>query len=75
MFSTFGISVSLRQTKVNDVNIVLSLANSNEEVIWFDVSVKKESGVNVLYSLNHLISEHEDSLQRELSLAVIEEVF
>jgi hypothetical protein len=69
------LSVSLSQTKVNDVHIVLFLTNSNQKVVRFDVSMKEMSRMYILDSLNHLISEHEHCFQRKFSLAVVEEIF
>lgn len=74
MLSCPGLSVSLGEPKVNDVHIMLFLANADEEVVRLDVSVQEVSGVHVLDSLDHLVSQHEDGLQRELPFAVIEQV-
>ena len=63
MLTTFRISVSLSQTKVNDVYIVLSLAYPNKEVIWLNVSVQEQSRMNILNPLDHLISKHKHCLQ------------
>lgn len=41
------VSEFLRQTKVNDVDLVPALADSHEEVIRFDVAVNEVTGVNI----------------------------
>jgi len=51
VFSSFGISESLGQTKINHVNVMLFLSNTNEEIVWLDISVKEMSWVNELNSL------------------------
>ncbi len=63
MLPTLGVSVSLRQPEVNDVNIVLSLPYADQEVVWLDIPVQEQSRMDVLNPLNHLISKHQHSLQ------------
>ena len=87
MFPSLWVSESLGESKVNYVYIVLFFANSNEKVVWFDVSVQEMSGMHkfnalqLLHSVSyhreityHLVSEHEHCLQREFPLAVVEQV-
>lgn len=52
-----GVPVLLGQTEVDDVDLVSSLANTHQEVVWLDVSVDEVSRVNVLDSRDELISE------------------
>lgn len=52
MLSSTRLSVSLGQTEVNNVDVVLLLANSNQEVIWLNISVQEMSGVDILDPLN-----------------------
>jgi len=47
----FGISESLGEAKIDDVNVVLFLADTNQKVIGLDVSVKEVTGV---YKFNSL---------------------
>lgn len=54
---------------------MLLFANSDQEVVWFDVSVQEMPRVDELYPLQHLVGQHEHRLEAELSLAVIEQVF
>lgn len=70
-----GVSVLLGQTEIDDVDLVASLSNTHEEVVWFDVSVDEVSRVNVLDSGDELIGEQKDGLERELSVAEVEQVF
>ena len=41
MLAGFGVSETFGETKVNDIYVVLLLANSNEEVVRLDVSVQE----------------------------------
>ena len=74
MLPTLGIPVPFGQAEVNDVNVMLSLPDSNQEVVWLDIPVQEQSRVDVLDPLYHLISKHKHSLQRELPLAVVEQI-
>lgn len=75
MLPTLRIPIPFGQAKVYNVHVVLSFAYSNQEIVWFDVSMKEQSRVDVLYALNHLISQHQHRLERKFSLAVIEQIF
>jgi hypothetical protein len=46
------VSVLLGQSKVNNVDLVASLSNAHQEIVWLDVSVDEVSRVNVLDSRN-----------------------
>ena len=52
------VPVPLSQTKVNDVNMMLFLPNSNQEIVRFDVSVDEMTRVDVFNSRQHLVSKH-----------------
>jgi hypothetical protein len=69
------VTVLLRKTKVNDVDLVTALANAHEEVVGLDVTVDEGLGVNVLDAGNKLIGEKQHCLQGELAVAEVEEVF
>jgi hypothetical protein len=47
----FGISKALCKTKIDYVHVVLLLADTNEEIIWFDVTMKEMTRVHELNSL------------------------
>ena len=51
MLAGFGVSEALGESEVNHVYVVLLFANSDEEVVWFDVSVQEMSGMHELNSL------------------------
>lgn len=69
------ILVSFRQTKIYDVNVMLPPANSDQVVVGLNVSVEKTSRMEVLNSLDHLVSKHQHGFKRKLSMAVVEEIF
>ena len=67
------ISVPLGEAEVDCKYVMLSLANTNQEIIRFDVSVEVEARMDILDSLNHLVGKHQHSLESELSTALFEE--
>mmetsp|Transcript_68073 Transcript_68073/g.134292 ORF Transcript_68073/g.134292 Transcript_68073/m.134292 type:complete len:292 (+) Transcript_68073:383-1258(+) len=56
------VTVLLCQTKVDDVDNVRLLAGANKEVVRLDVPVNEVLRVEVLDSVEHLVSDHENSL-------------
>ena len=69
-----GITILLGQTKVDDVDLIASLANAHQEVIRFDITMDERLGMDILDAGNELIGEQEDSLQGEFAVAEIEQV-
>jgi hypothetical protein len=51
MVSGFRVTESFCESEVNDVNIMLFFSDTNQKVVWFDVSVKEMSAVHELNSL------------------------
>ena len=51
MLSSFRVTETLSQTKVDHVDIMLFLADTDQEVVWLDVSVKEMAGVDKLNAL------------------------
>lgn len=47
---SLGVTVLLGESKVDDVDLVSTLADSHEKVVGFDVSVDKVAGVDVFDS-------------------------
>lgn len=62
MLSRLGVSEPLGKTKVNHIDIVLLLANSNQEVVRLDVSVEEVATVDKLNSLELQIMRRERQL-------------
>ncbi len=51
---SFGVSEALGKTEIDYVNVVLLLSNTNQEVVWLDVTVKEVTRVHELNSLKLL---------------------
>jgi hypothetical protein len=43
VLSGFGVTEALGQTEIDDVHVVLLLADTNQEVVWLDISVQEVS--------------------------------
>jgi hypothetical protein len=70
-----GVAVLLGKAKIDNVDLVSTLANAHEEVVGLDISVDKRLGVDVLNARDELISKEKDRLQREFTVAEVEEIF
>mmetsp|Transcript_17012 Transcript_17012/g.26249 ORF Transcript_17012/g.26249 Transcript_17012/m.26249 type:complete len:210 (+) Transcript_17012:897-1526(+) len=75
MLATLWVSVPLGEAEVDSKHIMLSLSNSDEKVIRFDISMEVEPAVDVLYPLDHLVSEHQHCFQGEFTAAFPKELF
>ena len=51
MLAGFGVSEALGESEVNHVYVVLLLADSDQEVVWLDVSVQEMPRMHKLNSL------------------------
>ena len=51
MLACLRVSEALGETEVNDIDVVLLLANSDQEVVRLDVSVQEVAGVDELNAL------------------------
>ena len=68
------VTIFLGQTEIDDVNLVATLADAHEEVVWLDVTVDERLRVDVLNTGNELIGEQKNGLQRELAVAEVKEI-
>ena len=41
MLTSLWVTEALGETKVNNVDVVLLFANSDQKVVWFDISVQE----------------------------------
>lgn len=71
---SLGVTVLLGQTKVNNVDLVSTLADAHEEVVGLDIAVDEGLGVDVLDAGDELIGQEEDGLEGELAVAEVEEI-
>lgn len=69
-----GVAVLLSQTEIDDIDLVATLADAHQEVVGLDITVDKGFGVNVLDARDELIRQQEDSLERELAVAKVEQI-
>jgi hypothetical protein len=58
-----GVSVLFGQSKINDIDLVSSFAKTHEEIVWLDVSVEDLAFVQMLNSIDHLLADHQYSLE------------
>ena len=75
MLSSLRISKPFSEAEINHVQQMLFFVNAYQKVIRLHVSVQEMVVMQELYSLNHLVTQHQDSLEGELSLAESHEVF
>ena len=50
-----------------------SFAQSNAEIIWFYIPMYEMSVVDIFYPRDHLIDQHQNSLEGELAKGLVEE--
>ena len=51
VLTSLRVSKPFCEAKIDNVNVVLLLSDTNKEIIWLDISVEEVSRVNELYSL------------------------
>ncbi len=65
-------ALSLRQAKINAEHKVSSAVWFGDKVGWLDVAMDEMTAVHDLHSLQHLIGDHDDSLEAEPTSALVE---
>lgn len=74
MFARLWVSESLGQAEIYHVHVVLLFANTYQEVVWLDITMKKVPRVDEFDPLKHLVCQHQHSFQSEFALAVIQQI-
>lgn len=76
MLLRLWVTVLLGHAEVDDVNNVGGLGSrtADKEVVRLDVTVDQVLLVDGLYARQHLLGDHDDSLGREATIAVIEQI-
>jgi hypothetical protein len=71
-----GVTVLLSHTEVDNVDNVrvLAVGTTNEEVVRLDITVDEVLLVDGLYTGQHLLGDHDHSLDGESAVAVVEEI-
>lgn len=72
---SLGVTIFLGQAKIDNIDLVSPLANTHEKVIGLDVAVDEGLGVDVFDPRDQLIGQEQDRLQREFSVAEVEQIF
>mmetsp|Transcript_12576 Transcript_12576/g.26627 ORF Transcript_12576/g.26627 Transcript_12576/m.26627 type:complete len:345 (+) Transcript_12576:829-1863(+) len=70
-----GIAVLFGQTEIDNVDDALALAQSDQEIVRFDVSVDEGFRVDVFQPAQQLIGQHQYGLELEPPAAIIEQIF
>lgn len=68
------VTVLLGQAEVNDIDLVSTLADAHQEVVWLDVTMDEGLGVDVLNTRDELICQEQYRLQGKFPIAEVEEV-
>ena len=68
------VAVLLGEAEVDDVDRGPAAAGAHEEIVGLDVAVDEGAAVDVLDAADHLQREHDDCLEGELAVAVVEQV-
>ena len=68
------VTVFLCQSEVDDVDLISTLPNSHQEIVWLDITMNERFGVNVLDTGNELIGEQKHCLEGEFAVAKVEEI-
>ena len=58
-----GVTILLSQPKINDIDLVASLANAHEEVIRFDIPMDEGFRMDVFDARNELVRQQQHRLQ------------
>lgn len=61
-----GVTVLLRQAKVNDVDLVATFANAHKEIVGFDITVDEVTGVDVFDAGNLPCEEKQGEYMRRI---------
>ena len=72
MLASLRVAEPLGQTEVNNVYVVLLLADSNQEVVRLNITMEEVPRMDKLNSLEHLIGQHKHCFKGEFALAVVE---
>ena len=69
------LDVPFGKAEVENEDLVAGFVEADAEVVRLDVPVNEVAVVDVLNSLNHLVDEDEDGLQREFPEGLVKEGF
>jgi hypothetical protein len=69
-----GVTVLLRKTKINHIDLVSTLADAHEEVVRLDITVDEGLGMDVLDAGDELVGKKKHRLEGEFAVAKVEEI-
>jgi hypothetical protein len=72
---SISLDVPLRESKVDDEDLVGGFIQAYTKIVRLDVSVDEVPVVDVLDARDHLVDQHEHGLQRKLPQSFVEQVF
>lgn len=73
---SFRVLEAFGQTEINDEYVVFRMfRSSDQKVVWFDISMNYSLLMNLLNTLKHLDSDHENGFQVKLSLTRLKQIF
>ena len=75
MLARLGILVALAQTKVDQVDRALFVADAHQEIVRLHIAMDEVVRVHELEAADHLLGQHAHGLQSELTTAVLEQIF
>jgi hypothetical protein len=71
----FWVFVPFGQAEVDDVEDMLVLVQTDQEVVRLDISMQEAILVHVLDSLEHLDGQHQHCLEGELAATILKKIF
>jgi hypothetical protein len=80
VLSVWDVEVSLRvpvllgKPKINHINLIATLSDPHQEIVWLDVTVDEGLGVYVFDTGDELVCKKQDSLQGEFPVTEVEQV-
>lgn len=69
-----GVTVLFGQAKVDNIDLVASLADTHQEIVGLDIAVDKVSRMYVFHARDELVGQKKYSLEREFAVAEIKQI-
>ena len=69
------VTVFLGETKIDDIDLIASLADSHKKVVGLDITMNEGFGMDVLDAGDELIGQQEDGFEGKFPVAEVEQVF
>lgn len=69
-----GVTILLCQAKINNIDLISTLANAHQEIVRFDVAVDERLGVDIFNARDELVGQQQDCLQGKFAIAKVEKI-